>query len=282
MTGVVIGSGLVVSAGVDGLNTNSPIIGYQNLVTASNITATTEDTSYPATNLANPATHLIWRSGAGSPSSDEHLTVTLDTPEDVDYLAIARHNLGSSQATVSVEASPEDPASPQSWDEIISERLLPDDGPVIFRFTKRSYTAVRLRIQDSLAAVPVTPFVAVMYVGALLVMQRRIYVGHTPMKYGRSISVANHRSISGNFLGRIVLSESRSSHAEFKNLTPDWYRTYLDPFILSAQENPFFFAWRPGTYPNECGYAWLTSDPRPSNQLANGMMQVGFDMGGIA
>ena len=282
MTGVIISSGLVITEGVNDINANSPIIGYQNLVTAINVSATTEDASYPATNLANPATHLIWKSGAGSPSSEEYLTVDLNTPEDVDYLAIARHNLGTSAAAVSVEASPENPSSPQSWDELIAPRLLPDDGPIIFRFDKRSYTQIRLRIQDSIATVPQTPFVAVLYVGALLPMQRRLYVGHTPLKYGRETMIANLRSISGNFLGRVVLGEKRRSQAQFRNLTPDWYRAYMDPFVLAAQESPFFFAWRPGTYPDECGYAWLSSDPKPQNQSTNGMMQVTLEMEGIA
>src|SRR4030067_380322 len=84
MTGVVISSSLTVVAGVDGLNTDSPIIGYDQLVTSMNIAATTEDIDFPVANLANPATHLRWKSGAGSPSSDEYITVTLDTVESID------------------------------------------------------------------------------------------------------------------------------------------------------------------------------------------------------
>lgn len=282
MSGVVISSGFVTAAGLWDLDGNSPIIGYQNLVTTTNITATTEDPDYPATNLANPATHLRWRSGAGSPSTDEYLTATIDTAELVDYVAIAKHNLGTSQATVSVEGTAESSGSPVEWTELIAGQLLPDDGPVIFRFTPQSLYAVRLRIQDSLAATPATPYVAVMYVGALLVVQRRVYVGHTPIKYGRRVNVANHRNIAGDFLGRIVLSETNKGSLALQNLTPGWYRSHFDPFVQSALKDPFFIAWRPGDYPNEVGYAWLTGDPAPSNQLANGMMQVQIDYEGVS
>ena len=99
---VVISSGFVVSPGVDGLNANSPIIGYRNRVTSANVAATTQHPDWPASNLANPSTYLKWRSGAGSPLANEYVTVTLDTAEQVDYLAIARHNFGSSKAAVSV------------------------------------------------------------------------------------------------------------------------------------------------------------------------------------
>jgi hypothetical protein len=282
MTGVIISSSLTVVAGVDGLNTNSPIIGYQNLVTTTNIAATTEDADFPVVNLANPATHLRWKSGAGSPSSDEYITITLNTVEQVDYLGIAVHNFGTSSAPVSVEGTTEAPGgSPDPWFELITPRLLSDDGPVIFRFDPQFLHSIRLRIQPSQAATPVTPYLAIMYVGELLVLQRRIYVGHTPIKFGRHLNVANHRSISGNFLGRIVLGEKVSTTIALKNLTPSWYRSHMDPFLVEAKEIPFFFAWRPGTYSTEVGYVWLTDDPEPANQLSNGMMQVSLNVEGV-
>lgn len=285
MTGVVIASGLVLGGGGD-FNADSPIIGYENLVTAANITATTENADYPVTNLANPATHLMWVSGAGSPTSDEYITVNLtnaeNTAEDVDYLAIARHNFGSNFTPVSVEGLLEEGGSPNDYVELVSAQLLPNDGPVIFRFTKQALFGIRLRIHETVSDLFLAPQLAVMYVGELLQLQRRIYVGHTPINLGREIQVVNHRSISSAFLGRIVVGEKRKSSVNMMNLTPDWYREYFDPFVIAAQEIPFFFAWRPGDYPLEVGYCWLTSDPMPSNQRSNGMMQVSLELEGVA
>lgn len=276
MTGVVLSTNLVISDGGQDFNADSPIIGYDNLVTIGNVFATTAELDKPVTFIANPATHLRWQAGAGSPSSDEYLTVILDTPETVDYMGIAVHNFGSGSMPVSVEGQSElgDP-----WVEIITDLLLPNDGPVIFRFTEQSLYAIRLRIQGNLSGV--SPFLAVMYVGKLLVLQRRIYVGHTPIPYGRRLSVANHRSISGAFLGRIILGETRQTSVALKNLTPSWYRSYFEPFLVFADEGPFFFAWRPGDYPLEVGYCWLMDDSRPQNQLPNGMMQVDMNLEGV-
>jgi hypothetical protein len=121
----------------------------------------------------------------------------------------------------------------------------------------------------------------VVYCGKLLVLQRRIYVGHTPGNYGRTSKVINAKSENGSFLGRIVLNEMTKTSVALENLTPDWYRTYFDPFVTAAREDPFFWAWRPSSYPAECGYAWLTNDPKPNNSLPNGMMQVSFEISGI-
>ena len=113
-------------------------------------------------------------------------------------------------------------------------------------------------------------------------LQRRIYVGHTPIPYGRESRVTTGVSESGNFLGRIVLGESLETSVDLQNMTPAWYRAEMDPFIAASKEAPFFFAWRPDSYPRETGYAWMTNNPKPSNQRSNGMMQISLSMGGIA
>ncbi len=276
---VVISSSLTLAAADSGggvINADNPIIGYQNQVTASNITATTEDPDFPASNLGNVSTALRWLGEVGSPEADEYITITADTAELCDYIGIARHNFGSAQITVSVEALDED-ASPDAWVEIVQEFIPANDQPIIMRFTPQALSQVRIRLQPGNAA----PTAAVVYLGALLVLQRRIFVGHTPINYGRGSKVINARSENGSFLGRIVLNEMTKTTAALQNLTPAWYRTYFDPFVTAARENPFFWAWRPGSYPAECGFAWLTNDPKPANQRPNGMMQVSFEMSGI-
>ena len=287
---VIISGDLVVPSGDDDLDVNSPIIGYENFVTVTNVSATTEDSDYPVSNLANSSTRLYWRAGAGSPSSEEYLTVEL-AGEVVDYLAIARHNLGSSQAAVSVEGVLDEPGSPADWFEIVSERLLSNDAPVIFRFNPLSLYSIRLRIQESQASTPVTPFAAVMYVGQLLVLQRRIYAGHTPIPYGRRLNYSTLKSVAGDFLGRVVLSETRETSLTLQNLTEGWFRTYFEPFLEHAETQPFFFNWRPDERPFESGFCWLTSDARPQNQQGvawrsgltspNGLVQISLDLQGI-
>lgn len=278
---VVISSSYVISrtnslGGGGVITADNPLIGYDNIVDAGLITTTTEDPDFPATNLANPATHLRWAGLGGSPSVDEYVTVNNIEIHDLDYIAIARHNLFTAQIAISVEYF-DASGSPQDWIELVAPVILPNDGPALFRFPKLGYSQIRLRLQSGSAA----PTIAVVYSGALLVMQRRMYVGHTPINMGRSTMQASLRSISGNFLGRIVLGRKVATRASFQNLTPSWYRLYMAPFVLAAEEIPFFFAWRPSTYPNEVGYAWLTDDAIPQNQRSNGMMQIELSLEGV-
>ena len=269
---LVIAGSLVLGDSVSGggiINANNPLIGYRNLATASNVAATSAASGRPASNLANPSTNLRWE--GTNALVDTYLTVTVNAVEPIDYIALARHNFGSAQIPVSVEGFD------GSWAELVAPVLLPNDGPALFRFAPAALPAIRLRLQPGSAV----PTAAVLYTGALLVLQRRIYVGHTPINYGRTTKVINGRSESGNFLGRIITAEMTETSVRLANLTAGWYRTYLDPFILNARERPFFFAWRPSDYPREVGYAWLTSDPQPTNQRSNGMMSIELKMAGV-
>lgn len=277
---VVISGSLVLGDSQSGggvVNADNPLIGYESLVTSGNVSSTTAASGFPASNLANVSTNLRWEGEAGSPEADEYITMALNTAELVDYVAIARHNFATAQIAVSIEVLDED-ASPDEWNEIVADVIPPNDGPLLFRFTPQAISSIRIRMQPG----SVAPTAAVVYSGKLLVLQRRIYVGHTPITMGRKSKVTNARSESGNFLGRIVTAQMTGTKADLSNLTPAWFRTNLEPFILDAVERPFFFAWRPDAYPYEVGYCWLTNDPQPSNEQPNGMMSVSLEMAGVA
>lgn len=264
MTNIVIATGLPPD-----IVRNHPIVGYDNVVTAPNLSSTTAQTGFPVTNLANSATHLVWKGVDGG--GDEYVTVAVQA--EVDYLAIARHNLFTVGATLSVEYE----SAPSTWAPLTTPFVPGNNRPLIFRFARAEYSALRLRIQSATA----DPSIAVLYVGSLLSIERKIYVGHAPAPLARRANAVNAVSESGNFLGRIVLSEMNGSQVQLTNLTPAWVRAKLDPFFVAAQEEPFFFAWRPHDYPGEVSFGWMTDSPQPSNDRPNGMMSASFSFTAI-
>ncbi len=253
---------------------NNPIIGYENIVDFTGISASTSDASgfYPATNMANPSTNLKWKA---LDSADVSITIVNDTSVDLEYVGLARHNLGTVRGQITVVGSTD---GGSTYPIALAGPFIPaNNEPLMFRFTKANYTNIAIVIQNMTGI----PQVAVCMCGPLLALQRRIYVGHTPITYARQTSNVNGMSESGEFLGRLNIAQGRSTTFSMKNLTPDWYRDYLDPFILAAKETTFFFAWRPQSYPNEIGYCWLTSDPKMVNQSPNGMVSCDLAVGGI-
>ena len=277
---VVIAPNVSLSQDVNGgqpINTDNPIVGYHNLVTASNLVASSAQSIFPVTNLANVSTNLKWRAVETSPLGEVIVQANVDAVNAIDYVGIAGHNFGTAQIAVTIEGTQNRSASPIVWTVLNSGVIPANDGPLLFRFASQAYEAVRIRMAAGNAA----PSAAVVFVGELLTFQRRIYVGHTPAQFGRKTKIINGMSESGNFLGRIVQSQFVETTIDQNDLDPVFYRDKMEPFIVSAYTNPFFFAWRPGEYSAEAGYMWLASDPRPSNALPNGFMNVSLSVRGI-
>lgn len=268
---IVISSDLVLAS--DGLSLDHPIIGWENIVTTTNIAATTENASYPVTNLANPATNLVWK---GSDDSQQYLTITTGSADPLDYVAIARHNFSSAGLPVSLEAD-----DGGGYDELIAPFIPVDDGPLILRFTQASYASVRIKLAAGDLTPAVVPQAAVVYAGKLLVLPRKIYQNQTPLPHGRKRKVTNGRSESGEYLGRIVLGEWTETNVPLSMIEPTYYREHIDAFLEAAAETPFFFGWRPQSYPYESGYAFLTNDPRPVNAQQHGLISLDLQLSGV-
>lgn len=257
-------------------NADYPILGYHNLCTASTVSSTVASASFPATNLGNPATNLLWKSGS---TADQYLTVLFGETVEVDYAAVARHNFGSGAVTVTVQGLPfgGNPATDGDWDELVAANIPANDWPALWRFEPGEYIGVRLKLEPG----SVEPQAAVLYVGKLLVFERGVQAGHTPLPYARNRTVLSQRSQSGEYLGRVISGGSLVSSVSIIKLTPAWYRSTLDPFFEVAMETPFFWGWRPSTYPAEMGYAWLTADPVPNPSDLIGYIDVQFQMEGL-
>lgn len=266
---IVISSSVVLARAAGEVDGDLPAVGWRNVVTAGSIVADTQEANYPASNLANPATHLEWRA---ADDSEQYLTITTNETDEIDYVGIAKHNFGSAEIPVSVEAY-----DGANWNEIVEEVLLPDDSPIILRFEAQSIGQIRIRLQTGAD----NPRAAVVYVGKLLDLERKVYVGHTPLPHGRKTTVANGKSETGNFLGRIVLGEWRESTIPLSLISPSWYRENMDAFLAVAKEIPFFFAWRPETYPLEVGYGWLTDDPMPAPAGPSNLLAFDLRVSGV-
>lgn len=267
---IVISSSVVLSPTEGPIDARNPRIGWRNLVTSENVFSDEEAEDEPALNLGNPATYLLWR---GETLLEQAVSVALDTAQDVNYFAIAKHNLGSTGATLKFQSS----SDASTWLDVTEPQVLSSDNVHIHEFDSVFARYFRLLITPGSAP----PAIAVWYVGEIFALQRRIYVGHTPFPYGRNTTISNGRSESGQFLGRVMRREFLESNVSLDNLTPAWYRQQMEPFIQAARTRPFFWAWRPGSYPNETGFAWLTDDVKVSNQRANGYMQAAMSLQGV-
>lgn len=262
---IILSRSLLLGA-APGVKLSTPIILWNSLVTTNTLDVSSEDEDYPAINLATDSTIEYWRAADTDP-----VTIELDLEgEQIDAVGIARHNLGSSHATLTVEAFVDG-----AWEEVIAPQMLADDSPAMFRFVPTFAASLRITIEGGTAPAQI----AVLYAGKLLVMPTGLDIGHVPLDQALETRVVNGRSESGNFLGRIITGQSAQTSAQFSNLDLDWYYDEMVPFIDRGMSGPFFFAWLPQSRPDDVGFAWLNSDPRPS--LNSLYCDVSLDIGGI-
>lgn len=238
---------------------------YRNIVAPETISATSSRFRFPATNMANPATAFGWEAADTATQ-----TITIDNPSGatIDYLGIARHNLDQQGLTLEVRFNGVTVQAPSPVDP---------KQALLFLFAEATPTTIEIIISGATSP----PKIAVIYAGQSVTLQRNIYVGHTPINYGRDRKMVNGVSQSGEYLGTVELNQTLSTSVELRHLTPDWYRDTLDPFIGQTPRRPCFWAWRPEKYPGEIGYCWIDGDPRPVNQLSNGMMSISWNFVGI-
>ncbi len=247
-------------------DTRAPRLCWRNIVSETAITASSETAENPVTNLANPSTAFQWEA---ADATEQYIDIDIELV--IDYIGIARHNL-QPVAEIRIQFRiGVDYTTVFDWDNVPSRQVL------LYFINEANPDGIRIGIRNN----PVAPKIAVVYAGVSTVLQRNIYVGHTPITMGRDTVTVGSYSENGQYLGEIVRRESRNNSINLENLTPDWYRDNLDPFISQRPRKPAFFSWRPEKYPTEVGYVWISGNPRPSNQRPNGMMEISIDFEGI-
>jgi hypothetical protein len=254
------------------INANNPRIGYEDLLASGAVASTYAEADYPASNLQNVSSAEYWQSTDNF--NVQYLTMQV-TPSPVNYFAIAGHNLRGAELKLQYRLDPGDP-----WIDKTDPVIPGDNNAIMWLFgEEQSASYWRLYIEPDPG---VYPRIAVAYLGPVLTLQRRTYVGHKPVTFNRSTNVVSGMSESGQYLGRVVRSRSLSTQLSQQNVDPAFYREYIDPFAIAAQTRPFFMAWRPSTYPEEIGFCWLTKDITLENQLANGFVKFDITCNALA
>lgn len=250
-----------------------PKIGWDNVVTFASLSATSSATSYPVTNLSTPSTIDRWIGG----SAAELLVSVTGIDDTIDYVGIARHNLGSAGIEVSVETLSGDPGA--VWTEVFTGVLLGDDAPAVLQFDAAPVIGVRLRLQAGSEA----PDIAVLYAGLMLQTEKGLQADFVPIHRALSVEKLNGRTELGDYLGTIITKEALNNSAQFKLLTSSWYEASMAPFVLAANRGrPFFFAWDPDGHGSDVGFCWLTDSAQPRFPMLNkGFIDLSLAMGGI-
>lgn len=249
---------------------SKPVIGWRSYVNRSNVTAEYEDQYFPASNLGNPATNSEWRS---TYDGEQWIEVEIGGGNLVDYIGIAKHNLGSTGTEINIQALIVGEGV-NEWVTIFDGQLLGSDKPSMLRFQELYPSKIRVVLKPNSGI----PRVAVLYIGKATVMIRGMLQDVIPIKYADITEVATGRAENGDFIGRIITDQTKEVSYSFDGVPYDWFDEEMGPFSEASMTRPFFFAWLPTLFPNEIGYGWLNSDLNPSSHHYVGGIHVNFTM----
>lgn len=254
--------------GVEHTEANSPHILYDSHVRDATVTADEEESGQPVSLLQ----HYLTAPGerwAGTSTSEQNVDFDFGSPVAFDALGIAAHNLGTIGGSITFQES----SDGVTYNDIATY-VPADDETILILFGTVTKRYARLVITPGSAA----PEIGVVYIGEVMPVQHTLYGGHKPTTLGRSANRIGQVSDSGHFLGLVIMSESETTSANLTHLKAGWYRSTFKDFERAAATKPFFWAWRPDSYPKEVGFAWLTSLPKPENTGPGDLMSVKLDM----
>lgn len=250
---------------VDFTNLTSPIqpltharIGWH-CYTATILSQSSAPTGYLADNAFNGTTYDRYK----PTSSPAEIVLDLLAAKDVDYIATLTKNVTSIQILRSSDNITYTSIATLSSTDA-SNMILFDN--VTYRYYKIIFTGTNIEVIN-------------IKLGLSLEMQRAIYSGHSPLALSRIHAIRPNVSETGQFLGATVRRKGLKGQFSWNNLQATWYRNNFDVFAQSIpQANPFFIAWRPQSFPNDCNYVWAMGDVTPTNTGTLDFMSVSIDV----
>lgn len=183
-------------------------------------------------------------------------TVTFSTDKLVSYVGIGAHTIGSQGATVKVQVSD----GSGGWDDVAGAVTSPTDNTaILFLFPEMTKSAVRIVMTGAVAEI------GYILVGAVTIFPRRSSFTGLPITESQKVEYRDNTSMTGKPLGRTLQRDGLEFTVEVKHL-PETFRSNEWAAFREAMERGgrqfFFYAAKPGSYPDEVALAWQRS-PAP-------------------
>lgn len=257
---VILESGYTLP-GADMPLTHARIAHSLNWLSGGTVTASTTATDAFANGPTNTLTYERWTPTA-DPSTWEY---DHGSSVECDYCCVGAHTLGTVGATLGVEYH-----NGTTWVSICSEAVTTDE-PVMAIFEPITAQRWRLNISGGI------PDIGVIKFGTALQMPRPVYGGHVPIFFARQTEMRSNISETGEDLGRTVQRRFRATSIDWQHITATWMRANWGVLQRAIESEPFFIAWRPGTF-GDVALCQVDQVPIPQNMGVRDLMAVSMSM----
>ena len=249
---------------------NNPIILWDALDSGSGTWSTGIGTEVNSAAYAGTGTTFDHWQATPDGSNEAALEVDLGSAQDIEFAAIASHNLADIGATVRIQKSTDG----VTWTAQGGTDTPSDNQAIGFYFPSASARYWRVLVTN--ASDDVTIAVAVF--GTPITLEQRIYASYTPPITPTNVELQSNVSEGGHLLGSSVTRQGSSAQASLTHIDPATLRgaTWKAFQAHFNKGGGMFWAWRPTKY-GDFYYAWRDGAPIvPKNMGVNELMQ--FDM----
>ncbi|MEZ5781153.1 MAG: hypothetical protein R3D70_05830 [Rhizobiaceae bacterium] len=245
-----------------------PILAFANLLENGSVVASSEDADFPVENAFD------WRTSdwfKPATSGTVNIDLTLSGSESADYFAFYGHDLYAHSGTIKLQWW-----DGGGWVDCFAAVTPDDNSPRVITFNAQ--TSDKWRVVITCTGVF---SIAVLSFGEALAVERGMYMGWTPPKYGRETEIIDSTSDGGEFLGRSIIAHGVKTTLEINKASEAWMEANWLGFVTVAEARPFFFLPDKARRPDDAVFAFTDGAIPTPTVTAVGFMSVSIPIRGM-
>lgn len=249
---------------------NNPFVAWSNIGATATLGGTAVLTGGERANAVAGSTYDKWRPDVTNTTA--FLSFDFGFATSITFAALAAHNAFDLGATISLQRSPD----AATWTAVLSNTPA-DNKPVAFRLTSADGSARYWRFMFTGLTAGDALAVGVAFMGAELVIPRRLYQGFAPVLTPTDVQLQSNVSVGGHLLGSSVISRGSTLSADITYVDPAFIRgaDWLAFQTAFGEGKGFFFAWRPLKYTSDLHYCAREGGViRPENSGPRDLMSI--------
>lgn len=206
----------------------------------------------------NPGTHEI--------------TVSFSGVQVGQCYAIHKHNLFTLGLTVKLQTSPDGAV----FTDVAGSEQTPGSNKTIF-FVAAASQSVRFWRLVITGHTVGTLRIAQIFVGPVLQVFQSPQTGWSPPNLALADKILNSRADGGDFIGRTVVRLGSQTGFRIGPIPQAWVRQNWLPFMVAAEEHPFYYSWDNVNFADEVAYCY-TNGPITKPEYTSPLhMNLGLD-----